>query len=118
VKKEEGNAGDFMAVCLCMLALTVVMLSYVDSVRLVGEKTQISQLARKYILKMETEGRLTDADRTTLCQELESLGVTGVDLGGSTLEKAGYGEAIVLVIRGRLRDGYEFEEKRVSVAKH
>ena len=105
-----------MAVCLCMLALTVVMLSYVDSVRLVGEKTQISQLARKYILKME--GRLTDADRTTLCQELESLGVTGVDLGGSTLEKAGYGEAIVLVIRGRLRDGYEFEEKRVSVAKH
>ena len=98
-----------MAVCLCMLALTVVMLSYVDSVRLVGEKTQICQLARKYILKMETEG---------LCQELESLGVTGVDLGGSTLEKAGYGEAIVLVIRGRLRDGYEFEEKRVSVAKH
>ena len=47
-----------------MLALTVGMLSYVDSVRLVGEKTQISQLARKYILKMETEGRLTDADRT------------------------------------------------------
>ena len=83
-----------------------------------GGKDADQQLARKYILKMETEGRLTDADRTTLCQELESLGVTGVDLGGSTLEKAGYGEAIVLVIRGRLRDGYEFEEKRVSVAKH
>ena len=44
--------------------------------------------------------------------------MTGVDLGGSTLEKAEYGEAIVLIIRGRLRDDYEFEEKRVSAAKH
>ena len=36
----------------------------------------------------------------------------------AAVEKAGYGEAIVLVIRGKLRDSYEFEEKRVTAAKH
>ena len=118
MKKEEGNVGDFMAVCVCMLMLTLLLVSYMDSIRLIDEKAEINQIARKYILKMETVGQLTENDRIMLCQELEKAGATEVSLGGTTFERTGYGEAIVLQIRGKLRGVYEFEEKRVSTAKH
>lgn len=109
--------GDMLAACICMLAMTVLMLSYMGSVGLVFQKAAVSQLARKYILRMETVGELTAADRTVLLQELESLGATEITLEG-TSGKAAYGEPIELRIRGKLKDAYEFEEKRVSTAKN
>lgn len=101
-----------------MLAMTVVILSYMGNVGLIRQKEQVSQIARKYILKMETQGVLTDADRTALIMELELTGVTDLRLDGSTVAPVGYGEQIVLMIRGKLGDEYEFEEKKVSTAKH
>lgn len=117
MKKEKGSMGDMLAACICMLAMTVLMLSYMGSVGLVFQKAAVSQLARKYILRMETVGELTAADRTVLLQELESLGATEITLEG-TSGKAAYGEPIELRIRGKLKDAYEFEEKRVSTAKN
>ncbi len=118
MKKEKGNVGEFMSVCICMLLLTVLLAAYMDSVRLIDEKTEINQIARRYILRMETVGRLTETDTTLLCQELTALGASEVSLEGSTLVSAGYGEPIVLIIRGKLRGVYAFEEKRVSTAKY
>ena len=106
-----------MAACLCMLAMTVLMLAYMDNVSLIFQKAAIGQLARKYILRMETGGELTEADRTTLLQELDSLGATEVTLEG-TSGQTGYGEPVELRIRGKLEDEYEFEERRVSTAKN
>lgn len=117
MKKEKGSMGDMLAACICMLAMTVLMLSYMGSVGVVFQKAAVSQLARKYILRMETVGELTAADRTVLLQELESLGATEITLEG-TSGKAAYGEPIELRIRGKLKDTYEFEEKRVSTAKN
>ena len=50
MKKEKGNVGEFMSVCICMLLLTVLLAAYMDSVRLIDEKTEINQIARRYIL--------------------------------------------------------------------
>ena len=118
MKKESGNIGDIMASGLCMLAMTVVMLSYMGNVDMVNRKATVSQIARKYILRMETMGELTEADRTALTQELESAGVTELRLEGTTMDKVSYGDTIVLMIRGKLEGEYEFEEKKVSSAKH
>ena len=118
MKKEPGNVGDFMAVCICMLLMTVLLVAYMDSVELLEEKTEVNQIARKYILRMETIGYLSDTDNVRLYRELEEAGVTEVSLDGSTLEHVGYGEAIVLRIRGKLRGSYEIDEKRVSTAKY
>lgn len=118
MKKEKGNIGDLMAACICMLLMTVLLVAYMDSVRLVDEKTEINQIARKYILRMETVGMLTESDRLLLSRELESAGASGVSLEGTTFERAGYGAEIVLKIRGKLRGIYGFEEKRVSTAKY
>lgn len=118
VKRESGNIGDFMAAGICMLMLTALLIVYMDSIRLIDEKAEINQIARKYILRMESVGMLTDADSAMLYRELTEAGAAEVNLEGSTFVRAGYGEAIVLCIRGKLRGRYEFEEKRVSTAKY
>lgn len=118
MKKEPGNIGDMMAVCICMLLMTVLLAAYMDSVRLLHEKTEINQIARKYILRMETIGMLTESDRLLLNRELESAGASDISLEGTTLERAGYGQEVVLRIRGKLRGTYVFEEKRMSTAKY
>ncbi len=53
-----------------------------------------------------------------MSRELVEMGVTEIDLCGTTLNMTGYGEAITLHIHGKLRGEYAFEEKRVSTAKH
>lgn len=117
-KRTRGNVGSIMVTGLCLLAMTVVMLSYMDNIQLIQQKTDVSQLARKYILRMETVGYLTSADRSMLTGELQAIGVTGVSYEGTTEETVGYGEPICLQIKGKLRGQYEFTEKRVSTAKN
>lgn len=118
MKKEAGSIGDLLAVCICMILMTVLLAAYMDSVRLIAEKTEINQIARKYILRMETVGVLTESDRILFGRELETAGASAVSLEGTTFDRVGYGEEIVLKIRGRLRNIYGFEEKRVSTAKN
>lgn len=118
MKKEEGSIGDLLAACICMLLMTVLLVVYMDNVRLIEEKTEINQIARKYILRMETVGMLTESDRILLGRELEAAGASAVSLEGTTLDRVGYGEEIVLKIKGKLRNLYGFEEKRVSTAKN
>ena len=63
---------------------------------------EVKQLSRKYMLTMETMGYLDGANRTKLEQELSALHVTDIDLNGSTLSDAGYGNTIILNISCRL----------------
>lgn len=118
MKKERGNIGDLLAAGLCLLAMTAVMMVYLYNARLIQQKTEAGQIARKYILRMETVGRLTDEDRAALYDELEAAGISQIRLEGTTAEQVGYGAPITLQIQGRLANGYEFVEKRVSTAKH
>lgn len=118
MKKSKGNVGDIMITGFCLLAMTVLMLSFTDNVRLIQEKTEVSQLARKYILRMETVGYLTPADKTALTGELQALGVTEITYEGTTVSEVGYGDSITLQIQGKLREQYDFSEKRVSTAKN
>lgn len=117
-KRTQGNVGSIMTTGICLLAMTVVMFSYLDSVQLIQQKTEVSQLARKYILRMETIGYLTSGDRNMLTGELQAIGVTDVSYEGTTENLCGYGEPISLQIKGKLRGQYDFAEKRVSTAKN
>ncbi|MBQ2803431.1 MAG: hypothetical protein IJF07_05985 [Lachnospiraceae bacterium] len=118
MKKQAGNIGDIMTTGICILAMTAIMVSYMDIVELLHQKNEVSQLARKYLLRMETIGYLTDADSTMLTEELQLAGVTEIYYTGSTDYQVTYGEPIVLQIAGRLGGEYAFVEKRVSTAKN
>lgn len=116
--KQPGNIGELMTMCMCVLALTVVMLNYLQNVQLLQAKENVGQLARAYLLKMETVGYLEPAEQAHLTAELETAGLTEIDYEGSTLEPAGYGERIILQIHGKLGGHYEIRKKRVSTAKN
>lgn len=118
MKKENGSVGELIAAGICILAMTVVMLAYLDNMGLIVRKTEISQIARKYILRMETVGMLTEEDRAALCEELTAAGVTELELEGTTLWRAEYGDPIALRIQGKLQGKYDFTENRMSTAKH
>lgn len=118
MKREVGSVGNLMATGICILAMTVVMLSFMQCVALIQQKTGVNQLARKYILKMETVGFLTGRDQTLLCGELEQLGVEDIRLDESTLQQVNYGDPITLTIQGTLKGGYTFVETRASTAKN
>ncbi len=116
--KNDGNVADVMTMGLCVLAMTAVMGAYLDNVELIQQKGYIRQLSRNYILKMETVGGLSWEDAAALRQELAGMGITDIDLGGTTFGEMGYGERILLHIRGKLKGEYAFEESRVSTAKN
>lgn len=116
--RQRGNIGDLMMTGICMLAMTVMMLAYMDSIELLGQKTEVGQLARKYILRMETVGYLTDDDGKLLREELEAAGATEINFEGSTVNPVNYGENIILQIEGKLGGKYVFWEKRTSTAKN
>ena len=118
MKKQDGSIGNLMVTGICVLAMTAVMVSYMNCAEIIQQKIKVSQLARKYILKMETTGCLNAQDRIGLCQELENLGVTEINLLGTTVNEVPYSTPIVLEIRGKLRKEYAFEEKRVSTSKN
>ena len=90
--KQPGNIGELMTMGMCVLALTVVMLNYLQNVQLLQQ--------------------------AHLTAELETAVLTEIDYEGSTLEPAGYGERIILQIHGKLGGHYEIREKRVSTAKN
>lgn len=107
-----------MSVTLCMLAMTVLLTNYMDCVNLIQQKTKVSQIARKYILQMETVGGLDGEMEVRLRDELEAVGVSRLQFDGTTVGRVTYGEEIVLQMQGELQNGYEFTEKKVSTAKH
>lgn len=118
MKKREGSIGDIMVSGLSILAMTVVMMAYMNSVELIQQKMEAGQLARKYVLRMETVGYLTSEDKTILTRELTDLGITDIDYTGSTDREVPFGSPITLKIQGKLKGEYVFEEHRVSTAKN
>jgi hypothetical protein len=134
-KSSPGNMMEFLPACLMLLAFTILMVGFMDVMALIDRKTQISQLSRKVMLEMETTGYLSGEERTRFLAALEELGLTKVDLSGSTVSEVGYGNSITLSVKGmivggglRLEGGlfsgiledreYEFREKLVSTAKN
>ena len=115
---QRGNVGDLMLTGVCMLAMTVMMLAYMNSLELLEQKREVGQLARKYILQMETKGYLTAENSEALKTELAAVGATEISLNGTTVNPVGYGENIILQMEGRLGGEYAFSEKRTSTAKN
>lgn len=101
--KQEASILDFLSVCICILAMSIVLTAYLSCTDLLSRKGQVSQVARRYILKMETVGCLTEGDKNAMLAELQTIGLQGIDLTGSTTAPVEYGDAVILQIRGKLR---------------
>jgi hypothetical protein len=133
--KSRGSMTDFLPMGLAVLAISIVMMSFLSLSRVLAVEEQASQIARQYMLRMETVGFLTPQDQNNLEMELAARGITNVSYEGTTHTKVGYGAPIHLCIQGRItgqalemdkdlfqamfaKNLYEFEIKLVSTAKH
>ncbi|MBQ7774377.1 MAG: hypothetical protein IJ379_00500 [Lachnospiraceae bacterium] len=134
-RKSKGNVMDLVTIGITILAMSIVVAAYLECSGLMLKKLEVSQLSRHYILKMETEGYLNEQNRQMLLQELQALGMQGIDLTGTTLHPVAYGETILLHIKGNINahaieDGedvwsegflskqFTVEENRMSTAKN
>lgn len=95
---------------IVVLALVVMFAGWISNV---DKKDAVDQIARKYMLKIETKGYLDDEDIETLTDELEDIGMTNINVtqaerNGVTYKtttkkifednKTTYGDQIYLVI--------------------
>lgn len=118
LRKDKGNIGDIVSMGFFIIAMLTVMVCFIDCVGMLQTRSEIGQLARKYILVAETNGYIPEGDKDTLLMELESIGVTDVDISGSTLTKADFGRTVTVCIKGKINEKYEISEKRTSTAKY
>ncbi len=135
VGKSKGNVLDFLSIMITILAMSIMVMAYLECTDLMLKKLEIGQISRKYILKMETEGYLKESDKVSLLRELKEAGMSGIDLSGTTLQPVTYGDAIYLKIQGDIagkvietsdemwRSGFgsavfRVEEEKMSTAKN
>jgi len=116
--REKGSIGDVMPMGIFVICIAFVMISFADCVRVINVRSSVSQISREYILKMETDGFLTDADKGELLASLTDAGISDISLGSTDMSEVGYGNEIRLEIRGKTEDGYEISEFRTSTAKY
>lgn len=125
---------DFLTMGIAMIAISIVVFVSLNVMELMITKLEVSQIARKYILIMEIQGCLSEDDRVDMLNELELAGLRDIDIMGTTLQSVGYGENIILIIKGNVSgwkasvgdiwtkvfeiEEYEVEEKRMSTAKN
>jgi hypothetical protein len=108
-KKKKGIS-DLMCSMFVVLAITVFVLFFVGVISDVNTKIQMDQVARTYMLRMETTGGLTQTEADNLKTALLSIPavknsgakdtdieikVNGASPSNSTV---GYGQTITLVI--------------------
>lgn len=135
MRKENGNVLDFLTVMITIFAMSLLVTLYLECTNLMIRKMEIGQISRKYILKMETEGYLTESAKKELIRELEDTGLRQIDMSGTTMHPVSYGEAICLKIKGNIQGRlaetgnemwnkgfvtalFRVEEEKVSTAKN
>ena len=103
MKKRRGSMlGDLLSSLLVILSFTILAFSFLNTMNAISRKENVKEVSRKYILEMETTGYLTTESSARLLQELSEIGLTDIDLSGTTLSDAGYGNEIHLYIKGKM----------------
>lgn len=98
IHKEEGTVGDFIAILIAILAGIIIMLAAIGFSGDGKKKTEIDDLGRTAILRMDDTGCLTAEMRNDLTAALTELGCRNIDYSGTTMLPADYGSPIYLKV--------------------
>ena len=99
-RKDKGILDQFLPVMVVMVLLAVLWTGSMIAASNLDRSSAIHQVARTYLLRMETKGYLTEENKAQLLTDLGQLDMTGIDLTGTTFADGGYGSKIRLVIKG------------------
>ncbi len=101
-KKDKGMLDQILPTIMIIVFIAVLWTGSVFCASAIDKSSEIKELARTYLLKMETDGYLTEENKNSLLAELALLEVSEVDLSGTTITDAGYGNLIRLHIKGNV----------------
>lgn len=105
LKKKKASVMENMLVALLgMIMMCAFLVIVFGAFSGINNKWGMRQVAREYLLIMETEGYLKPSDETKLKQELTELGLKSINLSGTTKSEVGYGNRIYLKITGTYDD--------------
>ncbi len=118
LKKSGGNIGDLMSLAVFLLAMLSILICFFECIGLMRVREDVSQLARKYTLIAETKGYLDAEEKSHLISELDGVGISDINLDGTTFQRVGFGNVVTVKISGKIKGKYLFSESRASTAKY
>ena len=101
-RKDKGMLDQFLPAIIILVLMAVLWTGSMVSAANIDRSSDIHQAARTCMLRMESDGYLTEENRQWLITALEELDMEQIDLTGTTVTDVGYGNSIRLVIRGRV----------------
>ena len=99
-RKDKGILDQFLPAIVVIVLFAVLWTGSMISASNIDRSSDIHQVARTYLLRMEADGYLTEENRNLMISELEALDMENIDLTGTSFTDVGYGNRIRLVIRG------------------
>lgn len=104
-------------VLIGILAIIFILLMNISTTSAAAKRNRIEVIAHEYILRMESEGCLTDTLKQELISDLGNNGVENISISATT-RTACYGDKISLTIRGTLvTPSYKYDNRNFTIAK-
>lgn len=101
-KKDKGMLEHFLPALVVIVLMSVLWVASMVQASNLDRSAQLQQVARKYMLRMETDGYLTEANKSQLLTELRALDMSEINLNGTSFSDVGYGNEVYLVIQGKV----------------
>lgn len=101
-RKDMGTLDQFLPAIVVIVLLAVLWTGSMVTASNIDRSNAIHQVARTYLLQMETDGYLTETNKVQMLSDLAKLDMVGIDLSGTTVTDVGYGNQIRLVIKGKV----------------
>lgn len=129
-KKEEGSVAivDMIPLILTVVVVGLLGILFTSWTVNFNRKNEIDIIAREYLLRMESNGYLTDSDVIELNNDLKDAHMTDIDISGTTITEVQNGDTIVVSIKGKLEllsfkildifsTEEDLEQKDISITK-
>ena len=101
-RNDKGMLDQFLPAIVVIVLLAVLWTGSMVAASNIDRSNAIHQVARAYLLQMETDGYLTEENKVRMLTDLADLDMVGIDLTGTTFTDVGYGNQVRLVIRGKV----------------
>lgn len=102
-KKDLGFVERLLPVLLSTGMVFGLVLCLGSMLEILRAREEMNQIARAYLLEMETVGYLTDERARMLMTSLEECGLQDISLSGTTLNPVSYGNQIRVEVTGQIR---------------
>lgn len=102
-RKDAGFVEKMLPVLLSTGMVFGLILLSGRFTEVIRTREEMNQIARAYLLEMETGGYLPNDRILSLENKLKDCGLTEISFAGTTLTEVDYGESIQLSVSGNLK---------------